>query len=267
LGAIRFSVLFSVSPSDGLSFSYHIRPVSQQHGTDVQHVSVLRRSSNEEAEPCHRPSPRNASGTRLTFGRIFYLVNTRLSFLLLLLCIVRAIAQDSAEPDWWPTVEEVSHFTAKSEDGNITLTVELTKPDEDSLTPQVAANGDTVGYTLNGEKLPERFWPGCALISRFELSWDGKRIDIPKRYWRDLAGFRIQTSSLKPDSLEPSLHWKAGQFLADLDQPRVTLSADGGTIMIQWGRPEECDGHSTIRWIIDRSGTILRHRHTPPHDC
>jgi len=177
------------------------------------------------------------------------------------------MAQDSADPDWWPSVEEVSHFTAKSEEGNVILTVDLMKPDEDSLIPQLNANGDTAGYTYKGEKLPERFWPGCALISKFELKWDGKRVDIPRRYWRDLAGFRIQTSSLKLASLNSALRWKADQFLESLDRPRVILSADGGTVLIEWGRPEECDGHSTIRWIISRSGTILRHRNTPPHDC
>lgn len=194
-------------------------------------------------------------------------VIARLSFLLFLLCIVPTKAQESAAPDWWQSVEKVSHFTARSDDGKATLTVDLTTPEEESLTPQIAPNGDTIGYTLKGEKLPDRFWPGCTLISRFQLMWDGKRVDIPKRYWKDLAGFRIQTSPLKPDSLPPALQGEAEQFLASLDQPRVILSADGGTILIEWRRPEDCDNHSTIRWIINRSGTILRHIYTPPDEC
>ena len=164
-------------------------------------------------------------------------------------------------------MKEVLRFTAKSEEGNIRLVVELIKPGDDALKEIKDSNGDTIGYSLKGERLPERFWHGCSLISKFELIWDGKRIDIPQRFWRDLAGFRIEVSPLDPEKLPADMHWKARDFLEGLEQPHVILSADGNTVLIEWGRGEECDGHSTIRWIISKSGTILRHRHTPPHDC
>ena len=47
----------------------------------------------------------------------------------------------------------------------------------------------------------------------------------------------------------------------------LSLSAEVGTVLIEWERPEECDSHSTIRWIISKSGVVLRHRHCPPHEC
>jgi hypothetical protein len=45
-----------------------------------------------------------------------------------------------------------------------------------------------------------------------------------------------------------------------------SLSAEGGTVLIEWGRDEECDSSSTIRWIVSKSGTMLRHRNCPPHE-
>jgi hypothetical protein len=43
----------------------------------------------------------------------------------------------------------------------------------------------------------------------------------------------------------------------------VFLSAEGGTALIEWERPEECNSHSTIRWIVSKSGVILRHLTLP----
>ena len=176
-------------------------------------------------------------------------------------------AEEQHLADWWPTVSEKLVCSAKAEEGNAVLRVELQKPDEKQIKELKDADGSVTGYSLNGKKLPERFWPGCTLIKKFDLQWDGKKIDIPERFWADLAGLRIQESSLNLEKLSPDSRFEGEKFLAQLDRPRVYISADGGTLLIEWGRPEECDGHSTIRWIISKSGTILRHRHTPPHEC
>jgi hypothetical protein len=50
------------------------------------------------------------------------------------------------------------------------------------------------------------------------------------------------------------------EFLADLYQPRIVRSMEGGTALIEWDRSEECDSSSTIRWMVSQTGTILRHR-------
>lgn len=156
---------------------------------------------------------------------------------------------------------------AKAEEGNAVLRVEMEKPSEERLQEVKDSEGAVTGYLLDGKKLPERFWPGCTMIKKFELEWEGKKIEIPKRFWADLAGFRIQESPLSTAALPVEKRFEGEKFLASLDKPRVYISADGGTLLIEWDRPEECDGRSTIRWIISKSGTILRHRHTPPHEC
>lgn len=178
-----------------------------------------------------------------------------------------AFSEEDTWAKWWSSVQEISAYTAKSENGNIILNVALTKPDPEKLVELKSSDGDTIGYSLNGKKLPERYWPGCAFISKFELTWDGKKIAIPERFWNDLPGFLIQVSPLNPEKVPPQERYEAIRFLDSLKKPRVILSADGNTVLIEWVRPEDCDGRSTIRWMISRSGTILRHRHTPPSEC
>ena len=173
----------------------------------------------------------------------------------------------TAREEWWELVKsENLRFTAKSVEGTLTLDVELEKPPEDDLVEHKTKDGEYNGYSWKGEKLPTRFWPGGSLIKKFDLKWDGKLIPIEKRFWRDLAGFDIQTVSEKP-ALIPDETWAYEEFVDCLRQPRIMLSAEGGTALIEWVRPEECDSRSTTRWIVSRSGTVLRHRHEPPHEC
>lgn len=96
---------------------------------------------------------------------------------------------------------------------------------------------------------------------RFLSRWrDGicfRRVDtrtamnLPKRFWNDLSLFPIQNHQSTILNL----------------QSLPSLSAEGGTVLIEWVRPEECDSRSTIRWIVSKSGAVLRHRHCPPHEC
>jgi hypothetical protein len=177
-------------------------------------------------------------------------------------------ADEEPDADGWGTInEDALEFTAVTDDGNITLLVELFIPPEEEVTQAMDEKGEHRCYQYKGKDMPGRFWPGQSLLTRFDLTWDGKRIPIAERFWNDLAGLRIQTSTLDPEKLAPQLQWKAQQFLTGLWRPRLSTSADGGTILIEWERPEECDGRSMIRWIVSKSGTVLRHRHCPPHEC
>lgn len=174
----------------------------------------------------------------------------------------------AAEPreEWWDLVEEVLNFSAKSEEGNLTLEVELEVPPDEERVEVNDSEGNLSGWKWRGETLPLRCWPGESLIKKFDFKWDGKPVAIEKRFWRDLGGFDIQTIPMK-HALLPEEGWRYEDFLSRLRQPRLILSAEGGTALIEWERPEECDSRSTTRWIISRSGAVLRHRHEPPHEC
>jgi hypothetical protein len=177
-------------------------------------------------------------------------------------------ADNSPEPDWYETINsDALSYKAVSGDGILVLQVELFRPPEDEVTEAKDEKGKFRCYQYKGKDMPESFWPGQSLLTRFELTWDGKAMNIPGRFWNDLPGLRLETSTLDPKKLKPELQWKAHEFLESLDQPRLSLSAEGGTVLIEWDRPEECDSRSTIRWIVSKSGTVLRHRHCPPHEC
>lgn len=116
------------------------------------------------------------------------------------------------------------------------------------------------------QKDPESRW--STVIRLFKLTWEGQDIPIPARFWNDLDHFAIESypeADLK--QIPKDKQYQVEKELARLRKPRVYLSAESGTALIEWVRNEECDSHSTIRWIVSKSGIVLRHRHEPPHYC
>lgn len=182
--------------------------------------------------------------------------------------VVAKAAEDAPEREWYETIDsEVMKFRCSDAEGRVVLHVELFKPAEGDIQEALDEEGEHRCYQYKGKDQPYPFRAGVNLIKLFDLTWDGKDMKIPERFWNDLPDLRISTSTLKPETLKPELRWKAEQFLETLRQPRVSLSAEGGTVLIEWERGEECDSHSTIRWIVSKSGVVLRHRHRPPHEC
>ena len=164
---------------------------------------------------------------------------------------------------WWPMVEEVDAYTAVSEEGRLELDVQLARPGEEELAT-VTQRGAVVGYSLRGRPLIGGFVPGTTVIAVFDLRWEGQPIVIPERFWNDLAGFRLQTLSVELGALDAEQRARAEATLAELDRPRIVLSADEGTALIEWDRLEKGGLRSTCRWVVSRAGTVLRHRHRSP---
>lgn len=179
----------------------------------------------------------------------------------------RAAVDPNDPENWRSAVHEVMEFTAKSLDGSLSLAVKLIKPEEGEVTQVDKDNGEFSHYVYKGQKLDEGYWQGRTVLEQFEFRWGGEKIAIPERFWKHLPGFDIRVSELKREDVKEDLAPELEEFHGQLRQPRVILSADGGTALVEWTRGEECDGRSTIRWIISRSGTVMRHRHTPPHEC
>jgi hypothetical protein len=176
------------------------------------------------------------------------------------------------EADWWETINsDALDYTAKvnheDQDIDIKLHVQLIRPDEKEFIEVRDKDDEFVAYHYKDKLTPDYFYPGRTLLTRFDLTWQGKAIPIPERFWNDIGGLWIQTSTVDPSKLEGEAHWKAIEFLESLKCPRLTLSADGGTVLVEWARPEDCDSRSTYRWIISKSGNVLRHRDCPPHHC
>jgi hypothetical protein len=168
---------------------------------------------------------------------------------------------------WHQKVTRPLSCEIQAEEGDAVLRVELQRPDEESLQEVVDEKTESVRYALHGEVLPENFHPGLAIIKKFDFEWEGKKIEIPKRFWNDLAGWVIEESPLKLDQLSEENRHLGVHFLEQLYRPRLFISEDKGTVLIEWQCPGDCDVRTTIRWIIGKSGAVMRHRHTPPHEC
>ena len=179
--------------------------------------------------------------------------------------VAAKVQAEEIEQNWWEDIVNITEFTARSEEGNLTLAVELEVPAEGDVTKLPEGEGEYTGYSYKGKNLPLRYWPGCSLIKKFDFKWDGEPIEIEKRFWDDLAGLVIEKVP-QPDKKTAEL-FAYQDFLQSLKRPRVMKSADGGTALIEWVRSEECDSSSTTRWIVSRRGNVLRHRHEPPHEC
>ncbi|WAC21528.1 hypothetical protein OVA24_09045 [Luteolibacter sp. SL250] len=174
-----------------------------------------------------------------------------------------AVAADEEQPPyeaWWGKTETLAKFDSYSPDRGIVLSVELTVPPEKEVTESHNDAGELTGYQWKNIRLPADFMPGSTYLTKFHLVWDGKEVPIPEKFWNDLARLTVVDCKVDIKEVPDKFMRKFFDFVADLYQPRVIRSMEGGTALIEWNRSEECDSSSTIRWMVSRSGTVLRHR-------
>jgi|GEM_PF-2779291 len=181
-------------------------------------------------------------------------------------------------------IQVVTRFTARSEEseagpeGELRLEVELLVLEEGQIEERRTPNGpeekrrtgqdEKITYFYQGKQLPVDCWGYRSFIKKFDFFWGKQQIEIPRRFWEDLCRFRIETVQIDSRKLSSRELFELNEFKGSLMRPRVFLSAEGCTALIEWERREDgCDSHSTTRWMISKSGTVLRHRHAPPHEC
>jgi len=106
--------------------------------------------------------------------------------------------------------------------------------------------------------------PGGTFVSKFTLTWEGRKIAIPEHDWSDLDRMRINV--IKKER-EPENEDEERELVAahrSHDGPLVELSGDGKSVMITWIRREDGDTSSTFRWMIGKDGKVLRHHEESP---
>lgn len=180
-------------------------------------------------------------------------------------------AIDAARTAWSETISRDYSGTFVSTEGDLRLEVALIAKD-DEVTEEEMPDSDGPGtvYTFRGEKLPPFVRPEDGVLKAFRFTWKGEEIPVPKRFWNDFGGCLIESTPLKKNQIPEELHPEFDEFLAKLDGPKVILSADGGTALIEWRilDTDACCGHrATMRWIIGKGGAVMRHRHTTPSEC
>jgi hypothetical protein len=179
-------------------------------------------------------------------------------------------AADGGPGKWQESLQYHRHYTAESYEppsaeairppARATLEVELDIPGGERVVALTGDNGEVKGYKLDGKKAPEGFSPGASVLTKFKLRWDGKEVPIAERFWSDLLRLQIVTSDLTTKQVATEHVGQLIEFHAKLMHPRVMISAEEGTLLIEWARREEGEGHSTLRWMVSRNGTVLRHR-------
>jgi hypothetical protein len=172
----------------------------------------------------------------------------------------------------WREQEETVHSGTFADSKGI-LRLELALIDgNDKITEEIipTLDGAERRYSFRGERLPRWLRPEDGIIKSFRFFWDGKEIPVAKRFWNDFGGCRITRCTVERRTIPSELSDLFEEYLGELNGPKVILSADGGTALIEWVIIDTgaCCGHTaTIRWMISKSGHLMRHRHTTPNMC
>jgi len=179
-------------------------------------------------------------------------------------------AADDLPAKWRESLRYDQRYTAESYEApsaegirpapRATLEVELDIAGGTRVEALTGEDGVVKGYKVDGKAAPAGYSPGASVLRKFKLRWDGKEVPIAERFWSDLLRLEIVTSDLTTKQVGAEQVGQLIEFHAKLRHPRVMISAEEGTLLIEWARPEEDGGQSTIRWIVSRTGTVLRHR-------
>jgi hypothetical protein len=179
--------------------------------------------------------------------------------------------REEALSHWQEHEEAVYAGTFKSREGLLRLEVALIEENDEVMEKTIQTpDGEETRYTFEGELLPLWLHPGEGMIKRFRFFWDGKEIPVAKRFWNDFAGCLIKRCTVDRQTIAPDLGEDFDDYQNNLDGPKLILSADRGTALIEWSiiDTDACCGHrATMRWMISKNGHIMRHRHTTPSLC
>lgn len=171
------------------------------------------------------------------------------------------------------TEETLDKYIARSADGRLRLEVEIYRPQKSEYEVRMDENGHELHF-YKGKKVDAAYADSegyAGFITKFEFTWDGQRIDIPRRFWDDLmmplSGVVKDVDKMGPDELA---EFEAEQYEALQFRPRLSVSSSDseGTAMIEWSRSLlSCDTYAVERWIISKKGAVLRHTFISPHRC
>ena len=172
---------------------------------------------------------------------------------------------------WQTTVERRHSGVFVSTEGELRLEVALIEESDPVAEETVRGpDGEETVFTFKGSRLPRWVRPTDGVLKSFRFFWNDREVPVEKRFWDDFGGCVIEATPLTAEKMAEEQRLAFEEFLEGLDRPKVILSADRGTALIEWRiiDTEACCGHrATVRWIIGKSGTVMRHRHTTPSMC
>lgn len=169
---------------------------------------------------------------------------------------------------WSKGIKELQQITVSpAENERIKLTVELKPLKRAELTPVKNDKGEVTEYKYKTPftelSLPGHYESGSTLLTKFELDWEGRKIAIPAPLWAaSPLNFQIQSApleSLDAKDIPDGKAVHAARFIRHgLLKPRIFLSADGDSVMIEWKQNSECSAPLICRWIVAKDGSAKR---------
>ena len=173
-----------------------------------------------------------------------------------------------AEEEWYPEWQPIDEVTVRSDDGRMALKVKIQRFERDQLSIKEIEKGHEVH--AGKERLPQDvvYYQPC-LVRGFELSINGKKVEVPERLWKDVAGFSLSKLQKLPKKPTENQKMMYQMGLEDpMLMPQIRQSDIDDNYMIIWSRGADCDQRHTVRWIISKDGKmIMRHLDIPPHHC
>lgn len=166
--------------------------------------------------------------------------------------------------------ELLDKYVARSADGRLRLEVTIYRPKKGEYEVRKDKDESEI-FFYQGKRVDDDYAraPGYAgFITKFEFTWDGQRIEIPRRFWEDLmmplSAVAADIDKMSGDEL---YEFVAEQDSEYADRPRLHISSSDteGTALIEWHRSLlHCDKSAVERWIISKKGAVMRHTFIAP---
>ena len=112
----------------------------------------------------------------------------------------------------------------------------LENPSED-VEAEVFLNDQVLYY--KGKPAKAYQYPNSSYVSQFELTWDGKKIEIAEMFWNDLFGLNLSRLKRLRESANETEQFAFEEMEKSLLTPKLSLSSSAGTVLISWTRPED----------------------------
>jgi len=136
--------------------------------------------------------------------------------------------------------ERTDKLTVVSADETAQLTVSMERLDREKIKRIDKGRDQEPEAWLGKRQLPSGIlWHRSTMIQSFELTIDGKPVKIPARFWNDLPGLDLKKVIINKKLITEAHQWELWNFSQGIARPQISRSANKGTVLITWKRPEE----------------------------
>lgn len=133
-------------------------------------------------------------------------------------------------------MKRVHHLNIELKEEGVELELKTRRVKEGEIVTKKVGNVEE--RWIDGVKLSNNAsYYNAVIITSFKLKIDEKEVHVPKNFWNDLTMYGL----FEPvEGAENQVEDNGYNIMEDCRyRPQVSRSADGGTVLITWGIPEE----------------------------